>query len=220
MQQRFEEERENMVEGQILPHKVRNPDLIDALRHIPREMFLPPALQSLAYTDDDIPLGHGRYLPEPMVLARLLQEANIQRTDKALDIGCGTGYSSAIMASLAAEVYGIEQEQKMAVEAARLLGKLGISNAHVMQENNIRDGYAKRAPYNVILINGAVAAVPDKIKSQLADGGRLVTVVTRRGRVGAAVIVTRHGDSFLTRELFDAATPVLAGFEAPPSFVF
>lgn len=209
-----------MVDAQIRTNRVTEEALINAMRSIPRERFVPRHLQGIAYVDEDIPLGNGRFVREPMILARLIQEAGIRKTDIVLDIGCGTGYSTAILGHLASTVVGIECEKDMAEEADKLLHDLDVVNAVVIQKNDLREGYPQQGPYNVILINGSVSAVPDRIKAQLADGGRLVTVVSNRGHMGKAVMITRFGESFSTRVLFDAATPTLAGFEAPKSFAF
>ncbi len=209
-----------MVEGQIRTNKVTDANLIAAMQKIPRERFVPRHLQGIAYVDEDIALGNGRYLPEPMVLARLIQDADIKKGELVLDIGCGTGYSTAVLGHLASTVVGIEQNKEMAEEADKLLHDLGIVNAVVVQQRDLREGYAQQGPYNVIVINGSVPAIPERIKSQLADGGRLVTVLSTRGHMGKAVLMTRFGESFSVRELFDAATPTLAGFEQAKTFAF
>lgn len=209
-----------MVEGQVRPNRVTNPLIVEAMRRIPREQFLPRHLQSIAYIDEDIPLGNGRFLPEPMVLARLVQELEVGKNDVVLDIGCGTGYSSAILGHLAATVVGIEQDAAMAAAAEKLLHGLGIVNAAVVHRKDMAEGYAQQGPYNAILINGAVSKVPERIKHQLADGGRLAALVSDKGHIGTAVRVTRRGDSFVTEPLFDAAAPFLPGFEAAKGFSF
>lgn len=216
----FEKARENMVEGQIRPNRVTDAAIVAAMREIPRERFVPRHLQSVAYADEDIAIGNGRYLPEPMVLARLVQAAEVKKTDIVLDIGCGTGYSSALLGHLANTVIGLERDKGMAQEADRLLHALGIVNTAVVRQDDLREGYAQQGPYDVILINGAVAEVAENIKAQLADGGRLVTVVSRKGHMGIAVLITRAGGAFTQQVLFDAATPLLAGFEAPDAFEF
>ncbi len=213
--------RKNMIDGQIKPNKVTDEALLDVLGRTPRERFVPRHLQKLAYIDEDIALGNGRYLPEPMVLARLIQEAAITPGDVVLDIGCGSGYSTAVMAQLATTVVGLESSKDLAAEAEGHLRDLDILNAAVIQQATLRDGYAQQGPYHVILINGAVNRVPDILLAQLADGGRLLTVVKPAdASMGQAVIVTRLGDSFVTRVLFDAGTPVLAGFADTPAFRF
>ena len=218
--QAFDLARKNMIDGQLKPNKVTDVRIIDAVSKIPREKFVPGHLKSIAYIDEDIAVGKGRFLPEPMVLARLVQEAGIVKGDIVLDIGCGTGYSTAVLGHLAGTVVGIEHNKDMAEEADKLLHDLDIVNAVVIQQQDLREGYAQQGPYNVILINGSVPAVPDKIRLQLADGGKLVTVLSNRGHMGSAVLITRVGGSFETRVLFDAATPTLAGFESPKTFAF
>lgn len=221
MHHAFEKSRENMVEGQIRPSKVTDIPLLTALRAIPRERFVPHHLQSIAYVDEDIAVGNGRYLCEPVITARLIQAARVRDGEVVLDIGCGTGYSSAILSHLAGTVVGVETDHGMAQEAGKVMNDLGIVNTVVVAADEpLCNGYAKQAPYDVILINGAVSAVPDCIKEQLADGGRLMAVVTEKRGMGRAVLVTRHGDVFVEDTLFDASTPVLAGFEAKEEFSF
>lgn len=209
-----------MVEGQLQPHGVTNETLTGAMSRVPREKFLPPHLQGLSYVDDDIALGNGRYMPEPRILGRLLQAAAVRETDVVLAIGCGTGYSSAVLGCMAKNVFGIEQDKDMVMEGVQLLDRLGIDNAALVHQGDLHQGYARKSPYDVILIDGAVAGVPEKIKHQLADGGRLVTVISRHGHAGSAILISRHGDHFSTRNLFDAATPVLPGFDEKKGFVF
>lgn len=220
MAQVFEKARENMVDRQLRPNRVTDDAIIDAMRKIPREKFVPRQLQGFAYVDEDVPLGNGRYLREPVIIARLIQAAEIKKSDIVLDIGCNTGYSTAVMGHLAATVVGLEIEDTLANEADKLLHDLDIINVVVVRQGKLSEGYAAQGPYNVIFINGSVSAVPDGIKNQLADGGRLVTVVSKHGHMGRAVLIERHGDHFSTRELFDAATPTLVGFEADKSFAF
>lgn len=209
-----------MVVGQVRPHGVTDETLMGAMSCIPREKFLPPRLQGLSYVDDDIALGSDRYMLAPMVLARLLQAAGVRKTDVVLDIGCGTGYSAAILGSMAKNVFGIEQDKNMVMEGVQLLDRLGIDNTVLVHQADLHQGYARKSPYDVILINGAVAEVPEKIKHQLADGGRLVSVLFRQRRGSSAILISRHGDYFTTRNLFDAATPTLPGFGEKKGFVF
>jgi protein-L-isoaspartate(D-aspartate) O-methyltransferase len=212
--------RENMIKGQLCPNKVTDLSLIEALIKVPREVFVPRHLQHIAYADEDIDLGNGRYLAETRVLARLIQAAEIKKSDVVLDIGCGTGYSAALLGQLAGTVVGVEENQRMAEEADKLLHDLDICNAVVVHKNTLQEGYAQQGPYNVILLNGSVPAVPERIRMQLAEGGKLVTVLSRDGHMGSAIMMLRSGDHFSTRVLFDAAMPVLAGFKRKEGFVF
>jgi protein-L-isoaspartate(D-aspartate) O-methyltransferase len=218
--QNFDIARENMIFSQLRPSGISSPALIAAIHAVPREQFVPRHLQRIAYVDEDIDVGGGRFLSEPIVLARLLQALDVEPGDVALDIGCGTGYCAALLAQMAATVVAIEENANMAAEAERLLRTLDICNVAVIQQKNLPEGYPAQAPYHKILINGSVADVPEAILSQLADGGRLVTVLSNKGHMGSAVLFTRTGDSFSKRVLFDAATPTLSGFEQRKSFDF
>jgi protein-L-isoaspartate(D-aspartate) O-methyltransferase len=220
MHQVFDRARENMVNGQILPNRVNHPGLVAALKAVPREKFLPRHLQNIAYVDEDIAVGGGRYLPEPVVLARLVQAAGIMPTDVVLDIGCGTGYSSAILGQIAGTVLCLEHSKEMAAQAEAHLKAQGVINAAVIYKSDLTAGYKDQGPYDAILINGSVPVIPDAILAQLAAGGRLVTVLSKHGHMGIAVLVTRTADGFIRTDLFDAATPTLAGFELPDAFSF
>lgn len=212
-------QRANMVNSQLRTNKVTDDRIAAAFGEVPRELFLPERLRAVAYVDEDLALGAGRYLIEPMVLARLLQAAAIGPEDVVLDIGCGTGYSSAILARLADTVVAVEVEPELAGLATRTLSELGIDNVVVI-EDPLTDGYAKQAPYSAILIGGSVSEVPQEIRDQLGDGGRLVTVIREEGGVGVATLMQRRGMVVSSRSLFNAATPVVPGFARAPGFVF
>ncbi|WP_445678593.1 protein-L-isoaspartate O-methyltransferase family protein [Radicibacter daui] len=214
----FAQARMNMIEGQIRPNKVTDSRIVDAMAVVPREKFLPEAQRGFAYIDEDIACAPGRHLIEPMVLARLLQAASIGASDVVLDIGCGSGYSLAVISHLASTVVGIESDEALAARAQTLIGELEITNAAVVK-GDLQRGYPEQAPYNVIVLAGAVSEVPQSLLGQLAEGGRLVTVV-RKGLVGHAVLFERVGKNVSRRELFDAGTPIVPGFEAKPAFVF
>jgi protein-L-isoaspartate(D-aspartate) O-methyltransferase len=154
-----------------------------------------------------------------MVLARLLQEAQIGPRDRVLDIGCASGYSTMLIAGLAGSVVGVESDQELAAHARRALADLGASNAGVV-EGPLDGGHPMEGPYNVILIFGSVAEIPSRITDQLAEGGRLLTVLRPPARAGHAVLLRRIGGSVSSRPLFDAATPYLPGFEPKPVFQF
>ncbi len=211
--------RTNMVQSQIRPNKVTDPMIIDAMGDIPSERFVPEPYLGVAYVDEDIAIARGRYLMEPMVLARLLQSAEIKETDVVLDIGCGSGYSAAVIARLANTVVALENDRDLAATAGRLLSELSVDNAIVI-EADLGQGYAEQAPYDVILFDGALAHIPDDICAQLAEGGRLVAVVKNGTGLGKAILVARRQGVLSRRVLFDAATPLLPGFAAEAGFVF
>lgn len=214
----------NMVESQLRTNKVTDAAVLDAFLNVPRERFVPPALRGIAYVDDDIPLPGGRSLMEPMVLARLLQLAAIGTSDKVLEIGCATGYASALLGRIAASVTALESDQRMAAQARALLKELGCTAVTVV-EGKLTDGWRANAPYDVILINGAVGTIPSTISDQLAEGGRLVCVLLAESGptgtgLGEAVVMTRAEGVLSNRPVFDAAVHALPGFERVASFVF
>ena len=215
----YQSARLNMVESQIRPNKVTDPAIIEVMLAVPRERFVPAPLRGIAYVDEDVPLGGGRYLMEPMVFGRLLQTAAIGRDDAVLDVGCGSGYASAVMAQLARRVVALEEDPALARSAAANFAELALSNV-LLVDGPLAAGWSQLAPYDVILFNGAVAAIPPAIAGQLAKGGRLLAVVLADSGMGKAVLMTRVDDSFGQRIVFDAATPMLPGFAAQPGFVF
>ena len=211
--------RHNMVENQIRVNRVTHQGIINAFEEIPREVFVPDNLATLAYVDEKLMITEGRYLLQPMVLARLLQSAKIRPDDVVLEIGCGTGYSTAILASIANTVVAIEEDEGLAKQATNNMVELGVDNAAIMT-GPLGEGYKKQHPYNAIVLSGSVAKVPESILAQLNDGGRLVTVVNKHDSLGKGVLMTKFGGSISTEEIFDAWTPILPGFELPPSFAF
>lgn len=209
----------NMVDGQIKPNRVTDGALLDAFLEVPRELFVPKAMRGIAYVDEDIRIADDRWLTEPMVLGRLLQEARIGPDDVVLDVGCASGYSTAVIARLCNTVVAVENDPELARQATQLLAQLGADNAVVM-EGALAEGHPPQAPYQCIVLNGAVAAVPETLTAQLADGGRLVAVVRSGSGMGRGTLFMRLGDSLSRRELFDAATPFLPGFQPRPAFQF
>ena len=211
--------RQNMVTGQIMPNRVTDERLIDALTEIPRERFVPRARRGVAYVDEDVEIAPGRYLMEPMVLARLVQEADIKADDMVLDVGCGTGYAAAVMARLAATVIALDVDDSLAADAERALNEVGADNAIVMT-GPLAEGYASQGPYDVILVSGAVDHLPQALADQLAEGGRIVGVLHEPGSVGQATLWARHRGALSSRRLFEATLPPLPGIARPARFEF
>jgi len=212
--------RRNMVDGQLRPNRVTNAALLAAVGELPRERFLPEGLRSVAYADDDVPLGNGRFLMEPMVLARLIQALQPQPEEKALVVACGHGYGAALLSRLVKSVVAVESDPTLAGVAEQTIRDLGIANIDLTVARS-EAGAAAGAPYDAILIEGAVQEIPRTILEQLAEGGRLTTVVAApSGVLGVAQLVVKEGGVTSGRPLFDAGTPALPGFSHPARFTF
>lgn len=212
--------RRNMVEGQIKVNRVTDLALMDRMGALPRERFLPGTLRGLAYVDEDLPLGDGRYLMEPMVLARLIDALACRGGEVALTVGCGTGYGAAVLAALVTTVVGIDGDEKLVAKATEIHGELAIDNSVILGAD-VREGYPDQAPFDVILFEGAVDGVPPAYFDQLSMGGRLAAVISDpAGGLGRATLWTRTSNGIGHRTLFEAGTPVLPGLEQAPSFAF
>ncbi|MBM3484671.1 MAG: protein-L-isoaspartate O-methyltransferase [Alphaproteobacteria bacterium] len=211
--------RRAMVDSQIRTNRVSDERVISALREVPRERFVPQRLKGIAYIDEDLEIAAGRYLMEPMVLARLLDTARVRSSDVALDVGSGTGYGATVLARLASTVVAVEADAALAGEAGRALIEAGAENVAVMGGPPLA-GFPGQAPYDVILIEGAVEAIPEALLTQLGEDGRLVAVIRRRGEVGQAVLVERHHGLVSRRVLFDASIQPLVEPSREPSFTF
>lgn len=215
----FTQARHNMIDNQLRPNGVTDDRILAAMEVLPRERFVPPRLREVAYIDEDLPLEDGRFLMEPVVLARLLSAAGIGRQDTVLDIACGTGYGSAVIAHLARTVIGIDGDAA-AVEAGNaILADLSIDNA-VLTADAPEAGCAKHGPFQVILIEGMVDQIPQALIKQLAEDGSILTVQRDAEGIGRAVRLQRHGDGISRRVLFDANTPALPEFRREAGFVF
>jgi len=212
--------RRNMVDGQLRPNRVNDAGLLAALSELPRERFLPEALRSVAYADDDVPLGNGRFMMEPMVLARLIQILQPRAEDKALVAAAGLGYGAAILGRLTKSVVAVEADAGLAAAARKTLHELGVTGVEQVAGPS-EQGAAASAPYDIVLIEGAVPEVPGAIADQLADGGRLATVIADpSGALGVAHLFVKQGRVVSGRPLFDAGTPLLPGFARPARFTF
>ena len=217
----YAQRRHIMVSSQLRPNKVTDTRVLDAFAATPREEFIPKHIQSLAYIDEDLFLKGGRFMLEPMVLARLLQALELDGSETILDIAAACGYSTALLAHLGQSVVGVEANKSLADAAHDHLIQLGIDNGVVLHGAHLT-GYPSEAPYDAIIIEGAVAAVPDSILAQLAEHGRMAVVVRADAAAsGKATLITRRGKKhFDTKVLFDAQTPILDGFAAPKRFEF
>jgi protein-L-isoaspartate(D-aspartate) O-methyltransferase len=218
----FATPRQNMVDGQIRPSSVTDWRIIDAMRAVPREAFVPASQRSLAYLDLDLDVsGAGavpQYLIKPVVTARLLQAADITDTDNVLLVGSATGYAAALAAKLAGRVTATASDESTATQAREILGGLGFGKVTV-RTAKAAEGYAPDSPYDVIILNGATEIVPNELYEQLRLGGRLIGVFVA-DRLQRATIVTRSHCDFGSRVLFDTSVPVLPGLERAPAFVF
>jgi protein-L-isoaspartate(D-aspartate) O-methyltransferase len=207
-----------MVEGQVRTADVSNAALLDAMMTIPRERFLPPAQAPLAYADIDVPIGNSRALLKPMVLAKLIQAAGVRDTDHVLDVACGTGYSSAVLARLAGSVIALEEDAELARQAKEALASTRTERV-TLAVGPLIAGWPAAAPYDVILINGAIEVVSPALAHQLKPDGRLACVYGRPPAGKATIYRVIEGRP-VGRSAFDAAAPLLQDFVAPPAFVF
>ena len=211
--------RQNMIDGQVRPNGIIDQRLLAAMDTTPREHFVPQHLRSMAYVDEDIDLGQGRYLIEPVVTARMLQALALKPTDLVLEIGTGVGYTTALLAKLVNTVVTIDTSDELIDRAQTALEELALDNA-VAMKSEMTAGYAQQAPYDAIIINGAVASLPTTICDQLGDNGRLVTVIRKTRGMGQLTLIKRIDKTTSDLVLYDAGTQVLTGFDAVPSFQF
>lgn len=220
----FALQRLKMVDCQIRTTDVTNAPIVDAMRDIPREIFVAEHLRDFAYIDEDLliaPAAEGRparYLMEPSPFAKLVQLAAVRPSDVVLDVGCGTGYSSAVLSRIAAAVVALECDSELAQRARAALTELGCDNVEVV-EGELTQGVASRAPYDLIMVGGAVEEIPAALVEQMKEGGRLVAVIGEGNAAEARLYVKSQGLA-TGRSGFNAAVKPLPGFERTPSFVF
>ncbi len=214
----YETARRNMVEGQIRTNKVTHEGLLAALASVPRERFVPADRAHAAYVDEDIPLKAGRYLLEPMIFARLVQEADPKPSDNALLVGSATGYGAAVLAPLVRAVTALESDPALAARGREQFARLSIIGA-TQVEGPLSQGWARSAPYELIILEGAAEVVPQALIDQLADGGRLMAVMVKGG-LGQAVLHTKKANILSHRAIFDAAVHPLPDFQTRRGFVF
>ena len=205
-----------MVDTQVRPSDVTKFPIIDAMLSVPREQFVPDQLREAAYIGENLDVGGGRVLLEPRTLGKMLDALDVQPNHVALDIGCGLGYSTAILANLCEFVVAVEDDEARAEEAQALLSGQGVDNAAVMA-GPLAEGSEKSGPYDIIMIEGGVQSVPGALLAQLREGGRIACVFAE-GNLGVVRIGHKLDGLINWRFAFNASAPVLAGFEKTAEF--
>lgn len=215
-------QRKNMVESQVRPSDVTDRRIIRAMQDTPREEFVPAAMKPLAYMDTEISLAAGgqgaRAIMAPRVFSKLVQLASLEKGDVVLDIGAGSGYSSAVIGRIAETVVALEADAALADQASETLQRLGLDNIAVVK-GEMAKGYPSEGPYDAILIEGAVPRIPEALFDQLKDGARLVAVIGE-GTLCRAVAFERRGGQVSEQVAFECGAPVVPGFEVPRPFKF
>ncbi len=215
----FADARNCMVDSQIRPNRVADPRILAAMRHLPRERFLPSGLESLAYADEDVPMGNGRFMMEPMVLARLLQAANLRDKERVLVVGAGTGYGAAVLAACGCRVTALEEDSSL-LEIARAVLPV-VAPDVILVSGPLSAGWPARAPYDLILIEGAVPDIPPALATQAhQESGRILAAIHREGQTTRAVIAEATAFGVGISPLFDCAMPPIPCLRKAPAFAF
>jgi len=212
----FPARRTMMVDTQVRPSDVTKFPVIEAMLSVPKENYVPTSLREAAYVGENIDLGDGRIVLEPRTFAKMLDVLNIQPDELLLDLGCGLGYSSAIIAHLAEAVVSVESDSDLAAEAQEILIANGIDNVAVIT-GPLAQGAAKHGPYDVMTIQGGVEEVPDALIAQIKDGGR-VAAIFLEGALGICRIGYKSDSEMTWRFAFNASAPLLQGFEKEMAF--
>lgn len=207
-----------MVDGQIRTTDVTSHPVLDAFLAVRREDFVSDRRKAVAYIDNDAEIGPGRYMMAPSPMAKMLQLAEIRPTDHVLDLGAGTGYTSAVLGHLAGSVVALESDAALAEAARANIAAIGLSNVTVVT-GTLAGGHAAKAPYDLIVVGGAVEELPDALFGQLKEGGKLVAVVGRGQSSGARIYIRERGTQS-ERFAFNASAQMLPGFEKTPEFQF
>jgi protein-L-isoaspartate(D-aspartate) O-methyltransferase len=220
----IEQARRNMIEQQIRPWEVLDPAILDLLVRVPREQFVPPHLRSLAFVDFELPLNidgvvTGETMFAPKVEARLLQELGINPHERVLEIGTGSGYMAALAAHRAQTVWSVEIDPRLAAFGAANLGRAGVRNAHVETGDGAL-GWAAHAPYDVIIVSGALPVIPASLLAQLKPGGRLTAIVGEAPAMQAQIITRATADSYEVLPLFETCAKLLRNAQHPSAFRF
>lgn len=213
--------RKNMLDCQLATNGITSPEVLEVFSRLPRELFLPKDWRGNAYIDEDLPLQNGCFCMEPVIHARMVQAAQPGKSHAVLNIGDTTGYASAVLSDLVSTVVALESRVGALDHARPVWDDLGCCNIAVVRGKD-HEGSPDHAPYDLIFLNGAVPALPEALLSQLADKGRLVTVLKKPGSaMGSITVIEKIGEGkFSTTTLFDAATPYLPGFAPETAFIF
>jgi protein-L-isoaspartate(D-aspartate) O-methyltransferase len=214
----FAAARTAMVDTQVRPSDVTRLPIIQAMLAVPREDFVPAALRPVAYFGEHVPLGPGRVVLDPRVFAKLLDALDPGPGERVLDVGCGLGYSAAVIAGLSGEVVALEEDAGLAREAAVRLAALGAGNA-VVEHGMLAAGHPGRGPYDAVVLEGGIETLPEAFAEQIRPGGRIVAVFTD-GQAGQARLGLRTAGGISWRRIFDATAPVLPGFARTKAFEF
>ena len=206
----------HMIDSQIRPNDVTDPQLLEAINAVPREPFVPRAARALAYADVPVEVAPGRALLEPRCFAKLLQLARITATDRILDVGCATGYSAAVLARLGGHVVALEQDADLLRIASEALST---NPAVTLVQGGLIEGAKMEGPFDVIVVEGMIEQTPDTLLSQLNEGGRLVAIINDNGQ-GRGTLFLKENGGVGHRAVFDASAPVLSGFKKAVGFVF
>jgi protein-L-isoaspartate(D-aspartate) O-methyltransferase len=215
----FADARKCMVDSQIRPNRVMDPRVLSAMRTLPREQFLPPNVQALAYADQDVPLGNGRFLMEPMVFARLLQAANLRDNERVLVVAAGTGYGSAVLAACGCRVMALEEDPALLAIARSVLPVE--AQAVTLVSGPLAAGWPSHAPYDLILVEGAVPEIPPTLAAQThQETGRILAAIHRPGQITRAVMAEATAFGRGITPLFDCATPPIPSLRRSAVFAF
>lgn len=214
----FAAAREAMVDCQVRPSDVTRYPIIEAMLAIPREEYLPESQRPVAYLGEHMPLAPGRVLLDPRVFAKMLDAINVTSSDLVLDIGCGRGYSSAVLARMSEAVIALEEVPELAEQAEEILSAQSVDNV-IVESGPLAEGVPGQGPYDAIIIEGGVEVLPDAITDQLKIGGRIVAIFLE-GRGGQARLGIKMDHGIAWRRSFDASAPKLSGFETAKAFVF
>lgn len=215
----LEQARFNMIEQQIRPWDVADPEVLHLLSVIKREDFVPAAYRAMAFVDMEIPLGQGQFMLAPRVEARMLQDAAVQKHEKVLEIGAGSGFMAALLAHRAQRVISLEIKPELVTMARANLQKAGIHNAEVRNFDGAK-GSPGESPFDVIMLSGSVAEVPKHLLAQLKVGGRLVAVVGEEPVMRATIVTRTSETGFTTTHPWDTVVPRLLNFPEPSHFHF